>query len=47
MFIVLSDKQIQESINCIPDIEMAKARKAHLENLSMDDIHVYELVRKD
>ena len=44
MFIVLSDKQVQESINCISDIQLAKARKAHLENLSMDNIHIYELV---
>lgn len=43
MYIVLSDKQIQESMNCISYIEMAKARKAHLENLSMDNIHIYEL----
>lgn len=43
MFIVLSDKQIQESMNCISDIELAKIRKAHLENLSMDNIHIYEL----
>lgn len=43
MFIVLSDEQIAESINTFNDKDDAIKRKHHLENLSMDNIHVYEL----
>lgn len=47
MFIVLSDRQIKDNLNIFNDIDDANKRKHHLENLSMDDIGVYELVRKD
>lgn len=43
MFIVLSDEQVKESINVFNDVNDASKRKHHLENLSMDSIHVYEL----
>lgn len=43
MFIVLSDEQIKESINVFDSVIDAGKRKHHLENLSMDNIHVYEL----
>ena len=43
MFIVLSDEQVKESINIFNDVNDASKRKHHLENLSMDNIHVYEL----
>lgn len=47
MFIVLSDRQIKDNLNIFNEIGDANKRKAHLENLSFDDIGVYELVRKD
>lgn len=43
MYIVLSDEQIKESINVFDSVNDASKRKHHLENLSMDNIHVYEL----
>ncbi len=47
MFIVLSDEQIKESVNTFDSANDASKRKAHLENLSMDNIHVYELKKID
>ena len=43
MYIVLSDEQVKESINVFNDVNDASKRKHHLENLSMDNIHVYKL----
>ena len=43
MFIVLSDEQIKESINTFNDVEDANKRKHHLEQLSFDNVRVYEL----
>jgi len=46
MFIVLSDEQIEESLNTFSNIDDARKRKHHLEQLSFDNIGVYELVKK-
>jgi len=46
MYIVLSDEQINESLNTFSNLEDANKRKHHLEQLSFDNIGVYELVRK-